>query len=934
MHAFAGTAIGARSDLHCGKAAANPRANALTRNPTDRDNASVEVTGVTERTQRIPAAAAHPVDVILRDGTTLRLRPPMAADRGRLVDFFRALSTESLYRRFHSLPSVDARLVEPVLDPDWDETGALIGTTAVGGERVVALASYARLRDPAVAEVAFAVADEYQGRGIGTRLLEQLAERAGSVGVERFVAEVLADNRAMLRVFEDAGFEVTRELEQGEVEATFPIRATEAVHERIAERDHVAVVASMRSFFEPRRVAVVGASPRSGTIGGELFRNVLRAGFRGVAYPVNRTSEPVDGVGAYRAIDEIDEPIDLAVFCLPAENVLPAAEEALAQGVRALCVISAGFAEIGPEGAERQERLLTLVRSHGARMIGPNCLGIASSRARLNATFAPRELPPGRIGFSSQSGALGLALLEQADQRGLGFSAFVSIGNKADVSTNDLLEHWEDDEDTGLVVLYVESFGNPHKFGRLARRVARHKPVLAMKSGTTRAGRRAAGSHTAALAGSEAAVEALFHQAGVIRASTLEQLLDSAVLLSSQPLPRGRRVAVLTNAGGLGILAADACEGAGLELPQLSPQTRAELERLLPDEASVENPVDMLGSATAASYATALPVVLSDPRVDAVIVVFVPPVVATAADVAQAIARCVRGDKPVLAVVVSAEGIPSVLRGQNSVAAFAFPESAAQALGLAAKRAEWLRRPAGSVPALEGVDLDTARRVVAETLRAADDVWLRPEQARRVLAAFGVPLVAEQLVDDPDGAVAAATDLGFPVVVKTAAPGAHKTETGGVALDLTTAEAVRAAAERIGGPLLVQPLVTGGVELLAGVVQDPVFGALVAFGPGGVLAELIGEAGFRIAPLTDVDAEELVDAGKAGRLVAGFRGRPPADAAALADLLHRLSALGAALPEVAELDLNPVLGLECGCVAVDARLRVRRPEPVQRTKTW
>ena len=599
--------------------------------------------------------------------------------------------------------------------------------------------------------------------------------------------------------------------------------------------------------------------------------------------------------------------------------------------MRALCVISSGFAETGVEGRERQEQLLALVRSHGARLLGPNCLGIASSKPKLNATFAPRALPPGRIGFSSQSGALGLALLEQSSAR-LGFSAFVSIGNKADVSSNDLLEWWEDDPETDLVLLYLESFGNPRKFGRLSRRVARRKPILALKAGATAAGAKAASSHTAALAGSEAAVDALFHQAGVLRARTLEELVDVAGLLSSQALPRGRRVGVLTNAGGLGILCADACEASGLELPELGDATVAALKDVLPGDGSVANPVDMLGSATGPTYEQAIPPLLADPRLDALIVLFVPPVVAGAPEVAAAISRAVeaaQSDKPVLAVVMSAEGTPVELL-ESGVASFAYPESAARALGIAAERAEWLRRPAGSVPDLDGIDREAARDVVA----TAQGEWLDPAQTRALLEAYGVPLVPERTAASADEAVAAAEEIGYPVAVKTAAAGAHKTETGGVALDLGDEAAVRGAVERIGLPVLVQRYLEGGTELLAGVVQDPVFGPLVAFGPGGVFAELIGDATFRLAPLTDVDAEELVTGGKAGRLVAGFRGAPAADAAALEDLLHRLGRLAEEVPEVGELDLNPVLAGPDGCLAVDARVRLR-DRPSERTlKTW
>ena len=883
-------------------------------------------------------AAGDSVDVILRDGGTLRLRPPERDDAPALLDFYRALSTQSLHRRFHGLPNLRPQLVESLLEPDWAERGALLGALSdEDGERIVAIGNYVRLRDPALAESAFAVADSEHGRGIGTRLLERLAARAATVGIERFVAEVLADNRSMLGVFERAGFELKRELADGVVEVEFPIAPTERFAQSVEERDHTAVVASLRSFFEPKTVAVVGASPRRGTIGGELFRNVLEADFAGAAYPVNPKGAAVAGVRGYASVAEIPDPVDLAVISVPGEHVLAAAEDALRSGVRALVVISAGFAEVGSEGVERQERLLALVRSHGARLIGPNCLGISVAGPRLNATFAARSAPSGNIGFSSQSGALGLALLEAADARGLGLSAFVSIGNKADVSSNDLLEWWEDDEATDVVLLYVESFGNPRRFGRLARRVARRKPILALKSGTSTSGQRAASSHTAALAGSEAGVEALFDQAGVTRAGSLEELIDVATLLSSQPEPKGRRVAVLTNAGGLGILAADACDSVGLELPPLGDQTADRLRELLPVEASVANPVDMLGSATAASYAQALPVVLDDPQVDAVLVLFVPAVSATAEEVAIAVdgaARAAASGKPVLAVVMTSAGVPQALRAGSAVAAFAYPESAARALGRVAERAEWLRRPLGSVPSLERIDRAAAARVVEGALERSEDSWLDPAETRELLAAYGLPLVPERVAHDADEAARAVAELGLPAVVKSAAAGAHKTESGGVALDLEDEAAVRAAAERIGFPVIVQPMLRGGTELLAGLVQDPVFGPLVAFGPGGVFAELIGDASLRIAPLTDFDAEELVTSGKAGRLVRGFRGADPADTAALVDLVHRLAALGDDLPAVAELDLNPVLGFPDRAVAVDARVRISRPVLQRREKSW
>jgi acetate---CoA ligase (ADP-forming) len=879
---------------------------------------------------RMEALLQTTADVVLRDGSTMRLRPPGPEDAAALLAFFQSLSDESLYLRFHGHPSVDARLVDPVLEPDWFERGALIGAHE---DRVVAVANYVRLRDVRTAEVAFAVADDFQGRGVGTRLLEQLAAAAGGVGIEEFVAEVLADNTAMLRVFTDAGFEATRETVLGTTEVRLSLAPTETLRERMDVRDHVGVVSSLEPLFEPKAIAVIGASPRTGSIGGELFRNVLRAEYTGVAYPVNRSGTAVAGVRAYTNVASIGEPVDLAVVCLPGPAVMDAATEALAAGVRALCVISAGFAETGGEGVARQDQLLALVRGFGARLLGPNCLGIAVARPRLNATFGPRALPAGNVGFSSQSGALGLAVLERAAERRLGLSSFVSIGNKADISSNDLLEYWEDDEATTVVLLYLESFGNPRKFARVARRLARTKPIIAMKAGRTGAGARAASSHTAALAGSEAAVDALFHEAGVLRVDTLEELLDVTGLLSTQPLPRGRNVAVLTNAGGLGILCADACESAGLTLPSLAESTVAELRKVLPEEASTSNPVDMLGSAVGSTYRRVLPILLRDPGIDSVIVLFVPPVVAGAEEVAEAISAAVgdagEADKPVLACVISAQGIPEQLLSAP-LAAFSFPESAARALGRAADRAEWLRAPQGRVPDLADIDTPRARELVT----GANDRWLNPGEARALLQAYGVPVVSERHAESIDAAVAAAEEIGFPVVLKTALAGVHKTERGGVALDLRDADAVREAAERIGPPFIVQPLVRGGTELLVGAVQDPVFGPLLAAGPGGTFAELIGDASFRLAPLTDADASELVHTGKVGRLLAGFRGAPAADTAAVEDLLLRVGRLADELPEVAELDLNPVIAGPAGVVAVDARVRVAPPERAMRTKTW
>jgi acetate---CoA ligase (ADP-forming) len=879
--------------------------------PADRDDGAVVLQATRE-------------DVVLRDGSTLRLRPTLAGDAAVLAAFFAYLSPQSLYLRFQGAVRVDEHFVTPFLGGDGNESLSLVGelTDESGEDRIVGIGTYVRLRDPARAEVAFAVADEFQHRGIGSRLLERLAVHARREGIERFVAQVLPANLAMLRVFGDTGFEVTRRYVDGVVEVEFELTPSDIVLDRIAGRDHSAVAASLARFFEPRSVAVIGASARRGSIGGELFRNVISGDYAGAAYPVNPKGDAVGGVRGFRTIEEIGEPVDLAVICVPGDQVIAAADSALQSGTRALCVISAGFAEVGAEGRARQDELLALVRRYGGRMIGPNCLGIASASTRLNATFARRAFPAGRVAFSSQSGALGLALLEQADARGLGLSSFVSIGNKADVSSNDLLEYWEDDPSTDAVLLYLESFGNPRKFARVAGRVARSKPVLAMRSGTTAAGARAASSHTAAMAGSDAVVDALFRKAGVLRASTLQELLDTAVVLTAVPLPAGNRVAVVTNAGGLGILCADACDGAGLTLPPLAEETQVALTEVIPREASTANPIDLLGSANAATYDQALPIILRDPNIDAVIALFVPPVVEDPRAVEDVLERIGRtADKPLVPVLISAEG--------SGAGGFAYPESAARALGLAAQRAAWLRRPAGDVPAID-VDHERAKAIVG----SADEGWLDAAAGRGLLEAYGIPLVAERSARTPAEAAAAARELGFPVVVKTAVAGAHKTESGGVALDLRSEDDVRAAAVRMGGAVIVQRYVTEGAELLAGLVQDPVFGPIVAFGPGGVYAELIGSANFALAPMTDVDASELLSTGKVAKLVDGWRGAPAVDRVALADLLHRLSRLAADIPEVAELDLNPVLAGPDGCVAVDLRVRIARSAVSDVPKTW
>jgi acetyl coenzyme A synthetase (ADP forming)-like protein len=867
-----------------------------------------------------------PTDVILRDGSTVRLRPPRAEEVDPVVDFLRNLSPESYTQRFHGRASIDASLLEGMVDCDWLEQGALIATRAgAEGEEVVALGSYDRLRQRDRAEVSFVVADHLQGHGLGTQVFNQLVARAAAVGIRSFVALVKADNMKALEMLSLSGFALHRELDSGIVEMEISLEPTEHLLEWVGARDHEAVVTSLRPFFLPRSVAIIGASAREGSVGGDLFRNILHAGFKGVVYPVNSSATPVAGVRAYRSVDEIEDSIDLAVVCTPARVVLDVVDDALRKGVRAIAVISAGFAEVGVDGRDLQEELLALVRMHGGRLLGPNILGLSSAATSLNATIGAVEPPLGRLALSSQSGALGVALLDAARARGIGVSAFVSVGNTADVSPNDLLEWWEDDATTDLILLYLESFGNPKKFARIARRVARQKPILALKSGRSTSGIRAASSHTAALANSETATTALFHQAGVIRAETFAELLETARLIAGQPLPAGNRVAIVTNAGGLAVVCADACEAAGLTLPELTEESQQKLRELLAAEATVRNPVDMLGTATGEVFAKAIRIALADARVDAVIVMTIPMVSVKTERIVEAIEQVLAEDKPTKPIIPVFAGSPDRVFGSLSVS-FNFPESAAHALGHAARRGEWLRRPLGTVPELEGVDFDTAAAIVGKALARDDDGWLHADEIERLLGAYGIPFVKQHVAASREEALATANEYGYPVVVKAAEAGLHKSDKGLVALGISDDEELEQTLERIGLPALIQQQVDGKIELLAGVVEDTLFGPLVGLGPGGVFAELIAGTTYRIAPITTRDAEELVSSDRTNRLVDGFRGAPPADRGALIDLMLRLSKLSIDRPEIVELDLNPLFALPEGYLPVDARIRV---EPVR-----
>jgi len=697
---------------------------------------------------------------------------------------------------------------------------------------------------------------------------------------------------------------------------------------------------SVRVFFEPRSVAVVGAARQRGKIGAEILHNLVSAGFTGEIHPVNPNADSIEGRKCYPNVRAIPGELDLAVIVVPAAAVLEVVDDCIAKKVQAIVVITAGFGETGEEGREREARLLEKVRAAGIRMVGPNCMGLLNTDpdVRLNATFAPAYPPAGRVALSSQSGALGLALLDYASDLNLGISTFVSVGNKADVSSNDLIQYWAADSNTDVILLYLESFGQPGLFGRLARRITRRKPIVAVKAGRSRAGARAASSHTGALAETDTVVGALLRQAGVIRTETLEELFDVAALLAHQPAPRGRRVAIVTNAGGPGILAADACEALGLELPALRRETAETLRSFLPAAASVANPVDMLASAPPDHYARTLRAVLADPGVDSVLVIFIPPIAADTDAVARAIAEEAKAphDKTLLTIFMSAKGAPALLR---PVPSYAFPEFAAAALARAVQYGEWRTRPEGAIPEFRDLRLDHARAIVDRSL-AAGGGWLGPADAAALISDFGIAAAPLRVAADPDDAARAAAEIGFPVAIKAVGPAIlHKTEVGGVRLNLRSPDEVRAAAEdlraRLGAELtgiLVQGMVPGGVEVVAGIVQDPTFGALIMYGSGGTLVELLADVAFRLHPITDADAAAMLEEVRGTALLRGFRGAPPGDETALRELLLRLSALAEACPEVQEMDINPVKVLERGVRVVDARVRIGKRPPRRRSR--
>jgi acyl-CoA synthetase (NDP forming)/L-amino acid N-acyltransferase YncA len=863
------------------------------------------------------------VDSLTSDGRVVHIRALGAADLAAVQDLHSRASDEAMYLRFFTLNRDMAReyaahLVES--DPRRCVLGAFIGTSLVG------VGAFEQ-SDEEAAEFALLVADAAQHTGIGTLLLEHLIAEARGRGLHRFVAEVIGSNSAMLNVMRDLGFAASTRHEYGEAHIEFSLDLADPVVAAISAREQCAGAASLAPLLAPHSVVVVGAGQRPGSVGHEVLRNILEAGFTGRVHAVNPNRAAVLGVPCVPSPKELPEAPDLAIIALPAAQVHEAVRSCGERGVRAAVLLGAGFGEAGADGARLQDEVLALARAHGMRLVGPNCIGVVNTDpdVRLDATFGKLSRRPGSLAVLAQSGAFGVGLVAAADEVGLGISQFVSVGNKIDVGGNDLLLAWAADARSQVIAGYLESIGDPRRFVRISRRVTSRKPLLIVKSGRTEAGQAAGRSHTAAAASSDDAIDALFRSGGVIRLRTMRELLDAARVLAGQPLPTGPRVAIVGNSGGPEILAADAVVEAGMVVADLHDPTRDALRAL---GTPTQNPLDLGAAVTPDAAAAALRVVAAAPEVDAVLTVFTRVAITDRTAIDDTVATvAAETDKPLVAVAVGGPARTRELPGKQ-LPVFSFPEEAAAALGVAYRYAQQRAVPPELPARPARVDAAAARTIIEQARHDGHD-WLAPEVAFRLLASYGVPVCPHAVVADPDAAAQAAARLGYPLVAKLAAAGVHKTEAGGVRLGLADEASLRTAVaelSRIGdGRVLLQPMLSGGTELIVGSVHDPQCGQLIMVGAGGVLTDVLGDHAFGLAPLTQADAAALIDGLRVAGLLDGYRGAPTVDRAVVHDVLVRVGALADDLPEIAELDINPLIARRDGLFAVDARVRVAPP---------
>ena len=871
-----------------------------------------------------PAAGVY---ALLADGTTAEIRPAAAGDFEAVREMHRTMSPDNLYLRFFSMsPATAGQEASRICRAPAADHAALLAWLA--GE-LVGVASYECEGTSGRAEFAVAVADHAHHRGVATLLLEHLVSVARDQGMRTFTAEVLAENSAMLKVFADAGLHARRRWADGVAELAFDLPGDaadpgwEPYLDAVADREGRADVASLRPLFAPESVAVIGASRHPSGVGRAILRNIMTGGYAGQVWAVNPQAHQLEGVPCVPSPAALPEPVDLAVLAIPAQAVVSVAEECGKRGVRSLVVITAGL-DSGTKAA-----LLACCRRYGMRMIGPNCLGVAVPGIALDATLGGSHPTAGTAGLAVQSGGVGIALAAQLSRLGIGISSFVSLGDKSDVSGNDLLTWWDQDPATKLAVLYLESFGNPRKFGRTARHLGAHMPVLTVHAGRSAAGQRAA--HTAAVASPLATREALFAQAGIVATRDFGELLDAAALLASQPVPAGSRVAIVSNAGAAGVLAADTCADAGLQVAVLDSGVQDSLRQMLPPGAEVTGLVDTTATVTPEAFRRCLEQVAADDGVDAILALAVPTAVA---DLVPA-ASSARVSKPLaLALLDQAEAVRLLPTGPDElsvVPAYAYPRSAVRALGYAARYGTWRTRPSDHVPEFADLRSDEAQALISGFLeRSADGGWMTAVETAKLLACYGIPEVTTRLVTSEQSAADGADELGGPVVLKAEVAGlVHKSDAGAVQLDLHGRGEVRAGyralAERFGSRMsgaILQPMVTGGTEVSMGVVQEPVFGPLVVFGLGGVATDVLNDRSARLTPLTDTDATTLIRSVRAAPLLLGHRGAPAADLPALENLLLRVARLAEDFPQVAELDLNPVIARPDGAHVVDARIHL------------
>ncbi|HEY8458418.1 MAG TPA: GNAT family N-acetyltransferase [Actinopolymorphaceae bacterium] len=881
---------------------------------------------VAQQPSRYPAA--WEADVVLRDGRTARLRPIRPDDADRLVAFYGRVSEESKYLRFFApYPTLSPQDVARFTNVDHCDRVALILTV---GEDMIAVGRYERT-DPRTAEVAFLVQDADQGRGAGSVLLEHLAQAARENGIERFTAAVLPENRRMASVFREAGYQMTGELDDGLEVFALEIEPTRTSLDVMAAREQRAEARSVQRLLRPRSIAVIGASRSRDTVGQTLVRNLVLAGFTGPVYPVNPHAHAVAGVPAYPTVTEVPGDVELAVVAVPAPAVEEVVRQCAAKGVHGLVVVSSGFVEAGEEGLARQRELVRLARGHAMRVVGPGALGVVNTdpEVSLNASLAGVLPPRGVVGFFCQSGELGTVILQRLAERGLGLSSFVSAGSRADVSANDLMQYWIEDPDTQVVLLYLESIGNPRKFGRIARRLATSKPVVAMRTGRFTQGV-PLGHAIGPTAVPQAAVDAMFQQAGVLLVDTLEELFDVAQVLAYQPLPQGGDIAVVSNSETLAVLATDAAAAAGLQVVHREPALPSGMP---PDDVEA-----------------ALRKAVADDQVHAVLVVYVSPLNVDGEEVAAAIGRAAAAsDKPIVATFLGRQGVPEALRrydaegrtAAGSVPSYPTVEAAVRALAKATDYARWRAGPHGEVPVLPDIDDERARSLVADVLATHEQgTHLTDPQVSELLACYGIDVLPSYEVRTVEDAVATADRLGWDVVLKATAPQFRQRPDladvwRNIDSEAEMREAWAAMVDAFGQPAAdgfrVQKMAPPGVPVVVRCVEDRSFGPMVAFGVAGVATDLLGDLAYRVPPLTDVEAYAMIKEVRAAPLLFGHQGGDHADIDALAELLHRVGRLAADIPEVLSAELVPVLAGTSGVAVLGAQVRVGPADPRARS---